>query len=149
MKNIIRICALIVIVSFFCPFFMVSCQGLEEDISGFNLAQGTDYSDGNIIVLAIVVIAVAVFVVASVESLNPFSKMVNIGGSAVGLMLLVYTYNSVMGEAQKQGVSRYIEVRYGFWGCVLGYAAILGLTLYTQHIESKALSNVNSDIYDE
>jgi len=149
MKNIIRICAIIVIVCFFCPFFFVSCQGMEEDISGFNLAQGTDYSASNMMLMAVVVIAAVIILVSLMQALEPLSKIVNIGGPIAGLITMAYIYNNVMRVAQEQQASKYIEVRYGFWGCVLGYAAILCFTLYGQYTGNRSINDRNRNLYED
>ena len=44
-RHIMRVAALLAVVLFFCPLFLVSCEGVQMNVSGFQTATGFGFDD--------------------------------------------------------------------------------------------------------
>ena len=137
-SNFIRICALIVMVCFFFPFYVVSCGGSPIiEVSGLDLAVGIDRDydyDGAPHLFLILIFAAVIIAATFVSAMKPRQNIIAMIGAIVGLLILILLQIST-GDVKKEGLG--VEVRYGFIGCFLGYFAILAFSIYDKTINKQ------------
>jgi hypothetical protein len=130
-KLVIKIILIFLIICFFCPFFLVSCQGEEvAKISGTNIAFGTtiegEHVDGNIFFLLLLLIPIAVLIIAFIKP-----DILNLSGSIgsfLCLILLFIAKGYATNTAEKYNCT--VESRFGFVTSIICYFMIIFLQVY-------------------
>lgn len=128
--------ATLAILCFFMPWILFSCGGQTAEVNGWELSAGTTIGsgfgaqqmEGKPILFLVLLAAFGVIYLAYSAykrgSLTP--TMDGYGLIALGvvpLLLLFISFSGVKDQAAQQGI--YVEFKYGLWGVVLGYLAVI------------------------
>lgn len=128
--------SLLVLICFFLPWIFASCGGNQQvEFTGWELAAGTTIRsvfgtepvEGNPILFLILIASLAVLTLAYFAYkrgfLSPIDGYGLIASGILSLLILVIQFSGLKDEAAQQNV--YVEFRYGLWGTVLGYLAVI------------------------
>lgn len=125
----------VAVLSFFLPWFLVSCGGAEFSMSGWNLAAGmlvddgfgsVEYVPGNPIFFIILMAGLTILALAYRSARRGRATRVldGVGVAALSALALLFTLSAVVSleqEAEMNGMT--VRAQFGLWGVLLGYLA--------------------------
>jgi hypothetical protein len=139
---VIRVACLVIVGAFFFSYFVVSCSGVEVNISGMEAAFGIDKGEIPLeptpFLLLIPTVALVVLLALSVPSVREklkgvksFDFTLSVAAGAFGLLLLFIAYNQSVGKVREEigGYGRSLGSVYhtglGFKASVAAFIVIL------------------------
>lgn len=150
-KSGIRIAAVVVMVCFFFPFFMVSCDMQTIEITGADIAKGMgEYVSPHPVAYGVLILAGIVLAVTFIAKVKPWRKLISLICAVAGLVLMAIIHSGFIDAMKELGASseeiaKYASTKFGFWGCVLGYLAIAVFScLYGRCTDQESIPVVDS-----